>query len=218
MWRFICAGKFGALLLIFILPWVDIRCQDKNTGQSGTIVTQSGMQAARSGFTVAGVGRIAQGPEFQQGEQLDGAPLMVAYGLALLAGFIVCALFPPNKLWVIIVGTCAAVAVVTLAVQTVIGFPIADAIKEQMNANPFGPNPKDVEVTVAYHLFFYVAWVVTLALPVGVWMAAIEKPERRLRPRYELRGDGIGPENPFADEEPPSPPAATADANPPANP
>jgi hypothetical protein len=146
--RLISPGFFLLLVITFLLPWVDVRCN------GFTIVSQSGLQACFGGYSEGAMLNdpgMRNGPRVQRDRsQIKAAPLMIVYGVAILAGLIAALALPVGLVRMGIVGTCAVAGFLLAIGQLIVGFPIAAEVAkanaEQMRNNPIingNPIPLD---------------------------------------------------------------------------
>lgn len=125
-----------AALVLFLLPWVEIRCSQK------TVVSQSGLQMITGSLTVA--------PDFKADWEEDGRKLpngrskehaldssiTVAFALCLAVGAFCCALMgvksKKDKLQQAS-GAMSATALATLLILTLRGFPIEEELNKALH-------------------------------------------------------------------------------------
>ena len=129
--KLVSPAFFLLSILMFLLPWVDVRCN------GFTAATQSGLQSCFGTFSEAvGAGdmRLQNQPGFAMNNHVDAAPLMWFYGLLLLAGLILGLALPIGMARLTALASCAIVAFVLAVIQLSIGFPIGDLVN-RANAN-----------------------------------------------------------------------------------
>lgn len=130
--KLVSPGFFLFSILMFLLPWVEVRCN------GFTAVTQSGLQSCFGAYTEAvglGDARLQNQPGFaMHHERVKAAPLMWFYGLLLLAGLVLGLALPISMPRLTALASCAIVAFVLTVVQLSIGFPIAELV-DKANAN-----------------------------------------------------------------------------------
>jgi hypothetical protein len=99
LWRFGSPASLLLALVIFFLPWVEVRC-DRPFGERGskTLAVQSGLQAAYGGYTEAPLtntdrserDRLEAEVRTLRGEPaVSWSPLMAVYPLVLLGGCLI---------------------------------------------------------------------------------------------------------------------------------
>lgn len=148
-WRIVRYSTLLLALLLFPLPWVEVSCSPPGGG-GGLAVTQSGLQAAYGGRSLAPfaekytaeVGREmakAGAPRQQRGEadkgnvvekRLPPAPLMLLFPLIVASGLGISFTRLPAAGRV--AGTAAALALALMLVQAAIGFPVPNQLAEEM--------------------------------------------------------------------------------------
>lgn len=217
MWRFIMAGKFGGLLVLFLFPWIDVRCETKLEGETAaiTVARQSGIQIARGRFSKVNPAEdiadelgggadlgdpAADNPMLQKLSDPPTAAPIVVYAFVVLVGLVVC-LVVPGKTAIIGAGICAVLAVAILAFQILVGFPIAKEIQKnkpellkiaqkEWAGDDDGPPPikgDGIDLRVRYRPAFYLVCLTTLALPAGIWFSFVEEKEAARRRKKRKR-------------------------------
>jgi hypothetical protein len=196
--RLISPGFFLLSLLLFLLPWVDVRCD-----HVFVVASQSGLQACIGDYsesTLAINERLQKGNELlpfnPQEERLKPAVLLIIYALLLLAGLIAGLAIPVGKIRLAALASCAGLAFSLLVAQVAVGFPIKEPVaranvRQQQNPmppgiimppGPFGPAPvAGHRLTTEYTAVFWLAFLFTLG-PVGgllIEHLAVFKPRRR---------------------------------------
>jgi hypothetical protein len=153
--KLVSPGFFLFAILMFLLPWVEVRCN------GFTAASQSGLQSCFGTFTEA-IGMAERHLQNQPGfamnnEHVKPAPLMWLYGMLILMGFILGLALPVGVPRLTALGACAILAFVIAVIQLAIGFPIADVagranadvnLRRQIEQQPFpmpmpifGPQP-----------------------------------------------------------------------------
>jgi hypothetical protein len=149
---------FSMCLLLF--PFLEIQCASPS-GQV-TVVSQSGVQTLYGGYSIApelekdmrmgsnqrgNQGGNQQSPAATpQRESVGAAPLMVVIllilGVAIVAGLAL----PWSIVRLPVVAACIALALLTLAVQMLIGFPLEKSIQDSVarSSAPAQPNNQPV--------------------------------------------------------------------------
>jgi hypothetical protein len=138
LWRFGSRASLLLALLLFFLPWVEVRC-DAPLGErrSQTLAVQSGLQAAYGGFTEMPLSHTSRGERDRveaQFRALKGelavawSPLMAVYPLALLGGCLAGLLVRRDRLRpAALVG--GGLAASLLLIQASQGFPLERAAR-----------------------------------------------------------------------------------------
>ena len=190
-WRFLSPSFLVFAMILFPLPWVDIRCSP-NGGLAGgkSIVTQSGLEAAYGGYTQNPEMAAAAASEPANDSNLSGtiygatiypSPLMCLYPVAALLGigFALAVRAPAARR--VLVGLCALGAFGLLAAQSVGGFPIVGSllrgIKQVADKEAASGNGKDaIRVApliaagfdIAYTPWLWLSFVADLAAVAAV--------------------------------------------------
>src|SRR5205807_826832 len=139
-------------LVLFLLPWIEVSCEAKASPRrnepfgevrgSLSVFYQSGLQSTWGEVSING---LLQGPGgFRlEGQSIpydtaktDPAPLMIGYGLCLLAGIIIGYSMRSSKLKGFLLGGVCLVASVLLLVQTAIGFPFSKTFEKVLAKQP----------------------------------------------------------------------------------
>ena len=127
-------GTTLAALVLFFLPWTDIRCSDKS------LATQTGIQTIYGGGSPSADMEAFEKEQSEKsagekmGESMGYAPL-VAIALLAVIGAVVAAfisLRSDNEAHKTMVGIFCAVALALLAAQMMIGFPAKKKLGESM--------------------------------------------------------------------------------------
>jgi hypothetical protein len=131
--KFVSPGFFLFAVLMFFLPWVDVRCN------GFTAASQSGFQACQGDYTesvIMAERRLHNQPGFRlNNERIKPAPLLWVYGLLVVAGLVLGLALPIGKARMIALTVCAVVAFGLMIMQLAIGFPIAEQVAKA-NADP----------------------------------------------------------------------------------
>jgi hypothetical protein len=216
--RFVSPSILVFALFLFLLPWVDLRCEAKPgfgsnfgakepgvrgssapAGGSLTVFYQSGLQSTWGEVSLSGYleGRRfgGGGQAFGNGGQAledqvsrtDPAPMMIGYGLCLLAGIVLGYAMRSSKRKGVLLGGICLTACGLLMVQTIVGFPFFKSFegKHATILAAIGVDPSQVTLATGYTPFFYLAILTTVA---AFLLAVIEPavaPRKRRRPRYD---------------------------------
>ncbi len=142
---------FLLLMLLFFLPWVDIRCTEAGRPGFGiTVASQSGLQLCYGGLSRfeqhMGVGPMLNQPNpplrlVDEQRNVKPAPLILVYGILIVGGVIVGLGVPAGWLRSILVGGCSLAAFAVLLVQLMIGFPVEDNIRRANVGGLRDPQP-----------------------------------------------------------------------------
>ena len=210
--RFLTPGTFVAGVVLFFLPWTDLSC----TSPAGRmqVATQSGYQSA--------VGELSEGEDFprlreamgaddkfdinkarkdpfEKGaakEPADGgekAPLLWLYLGLLVAGALVPVFVAGTQVRGAIVLGFVGFAALLLALQMILGFPLANDVAKMNDLkpvggpgrNPFGAEPK-VEIKSSYLASFWGSiGLLVVSAGLGLVQVVAGRPEGRRgrRPR-----------------------------------
>jgi hypothetical protein len=157
-WRWwLVPGNFLAALVLFCLPWVEIRC-DKNAQsrpprppEFETVWTQSGLQAVWGGYT--DLRPKSERPTNSDGDDdISPAPLVAVYGVLLVLAFLVALLARGRPhVWAAVAGM-AGVAFLLLTLQALVGFPIERMFDEKKGDWRVGWSSGWVHYTWWYYL------------------------------------------------------------------
>jgi len=121
-----------AAIVLFFLPWIDIRC----SGQS--VATQTGLQVITGGSTTREPARAQSGIQVNltpEQESLGTAPLVgvaLAYVIAAAVVFLI-AIRTGTSRPAFIGGTLCALALLLLVLQTSMGFPGMKKIQQSLD-------------------------------------------------------------------------------------
>jgi hypothetical protein len=129
-------------LVLFVLPWIEVRCNDDRPGKrADAVMRQSGLQAALAGYShhsdpdlATMVRNALQGraggtsKEDSFHEPLRSAPFLAVYALALAAGFGLSIVLWRSRWRRLVVAGCCLTACCCLLAQVVAGFPLQDSI------------------------------------------------------------------------------------------
>ena len=200
--RLISPGFFVLSVFLFLLPWVDVRCDN-----AFTVFSQSGLQASIGDYsetTLAQNERMQNPNRFQfnpNEERLKPAVLLIVYGILIVAGLIVGLALPVGMVRLVSLAGCAGLAFALLIAQVWVGFPIREPVaranlqQQQFNAlqvpafpqpGPFGPVPGRNQLTTHFTVGFWLAFLFTLG-PIGGLMIehlAVFAPKRRRNRRF----------------------------------
>jgi hypothetical protein len=217
--RFVAIGNFLFAIIMFFLPWIDVRCE-MGAQQSKSLVEQSGYQIAvgetsegdafkdaeREFAKVGGMGgaKMKRNDEFKK-LKTDAVPLLWGFVGLLGAGAVLC-LVIPGKAWRTgaLIGALGAGAV--LGIQTAQGFPIEKKFKDEMEKDkdnqPKAKGNADLDlgigaprIVVTYKPGYYLAWSMCL-LPL-LWVAI----DAMIRPLPPLRKRGRDRDRDDEDDE-----------------
>lgn len=124
--RLITPGFFVFALLMFFLPWIEVRCN------GFPVISQSGLQASVGAysetlfFAQEKLNRAQMGKGFRlDDEKAPVAPLLLLYGAILLAGLVFGLVLKAGTGRMAVLGSCGAVAFLLMIIQLSVGFPIA---------------------------------------------------------------------------------------------
>ncbi len=128
-------GGAIAALLLFFLPWLDIRCQEKS------LITQSGIQTITGGASLSSelkaAGEKQGGPKSKDtgGMALFVLAALLCVGIALFLAFtgISSTSASPDG-----AGKFCAAALVLIVIQMIAGFPVEKSLREEMKKNNSG--------------------------------------------------------------------------------
>lgn len=137
--RLITPAFFLLALLLFFCPWVDVHRAFDGSAQ------QSGLQLCFGGFSNSSWGMFNPRPvgRLPQDDKISAAPLVIGFGVLVLAGFILGLALPTGTARVLLTGLPALVAFLVLVVQVSVGFPIQANVDRVNNdvgrVEPFAP-------------------------------------------------------------------------------
>lgn len=176
--RLLASGQLFICLILFLLPWIEVQCVptkpavkdpdalfDVAPGMAGPrpFFTQSGLQIATGGYTVADpdLKRLMEAQKNPQSlppgvtveksaekqQEIDGAPLLFLFPVAVLAGMVLGVVLPPGKARRLVLAGCCAGALGVVGLQAAIGFPAVQSLKEKQDAKkPAAGPPRTLEV------------------------------------------------------------------------
>lgn len=194
-------ASFAAALALFFLPWLDFQCSEK------TMVTQSGIQIAYGGasaspqFETSGSGSSNESKDDDEMEDsLGGVSVLVGLAfVAVVVGLITAFLiFRGSRMPAKVVPGLAGLALASIGLQMMVGFPIEKSVKESQS--PSGPEgeAKDgmkqmgamlaqINIGVVYRPWLYLE-MAFLALPLSVAFFGMQpkKPLVRENPEIEF--------------------------------
>jgi len=132
--KLVSPGFFLFAIFMFVLPWVDVRCN------GFTAVSQSGLQTCFGDYSeslMMAQRRLRNEPGFRINEEkVKPAPLMWFYGLLILAGLILGLALPIGLPRLAALTVCGVLGFGLAIVQFSIGFPIAQQVaKANADAN-----------------------------------------------------------------------------------
>src|SRR5207302_5728878 len=133
-------------VLLFLLPWIEVSCEAKPFSRRGepymrgslSVFYQSGLQATWGEVSLNGLLQGPGGLDWQgqtipyDAAKTDPAPLMIGYGLCLLAGIIIGYSMRSSKLKGFLLGGVCLTASVLLLVQTAVGFPFSKTFEKEL--------------------------------------------------------------------------------------
>lgn len=165
-------------LILFFLPWINLKCQDT------TLATQTGVEAAYGGASMSDSMKGLKSKSADKDKPDDGgpgmAPLVAAALLSTLLAVVVAAIAlrrkaPSGK---DLTSIFSGVALALLVVQMMIGFPAADVsqknegpkeksseVEESMNASMVAAMNFRAEFTMVFYLE-----LLALAMPVIIML------------------------------------------------
>jgi hypothetical protein len=224
--RFISPSFLAFALLMSLLPWVEVRCdQVAPTPLTGyAVVTQNGWQTVW-GETTGNAPNVPEAATKRDRRpavepDVEPAPLVgVFLGLAV-AGIILGYSLRPGKVRLAIMVAVCLGAAGALGAQTALGFPlkkkdppsIQQYIEKAFPNNPEfrGPN---YSFRTAYTPFFYLTLVAAGGAAVGVLAEALTPPRRRRRwedeeydedrPWWQKRRPRYEDDDPSGEDDPP---------------
>ncbi len=131
--KLVAPGFFLLAIFMFLLPWVDVRCN------GFTAVTQSGFQACSGDYTeslMVAQQRLRNEGGFRlNADQVKPAPLLWFYGLLLLIGLILGLALPVGTPRLVGVALCGVLGFALAVMQMSVGFPITEQVA-RANADP----------------------------------------------------------------------------------
>jgi len=164
--------------IMFFLPWVEVQCQGR------TFVRQSGFQISTGSMSLAD--EFANGtPKRAEGKSAEKGVIVLASGVCLLLAL--------WTAWLAVqdgagecakAGRLAAIALVLVVSQTVLGFPIERSLRDELkrSGNAGGAHSRDAmeaalaeQFKAAFHfkpqpaLYIYIA---SLGVPVVIWLTS----------------------------------------------
>ncbi|MBW3539748.1 MAG: hypothetical protein KY476_05715 [Planctomycetes bacterium] len=182
--RFASPACLIGSLFLFVLPWINVRCSAPD-GQK-IEMSQSGVQAAIGKATIRIENKDGTVMTFSSGEQPPGgggampmpgqndgpdpAPLLILFGLSIVAGAVAGFVVREPRTRRFAVAGAAGVAVLLLVVQLAVGFPLLDGM------------PQDGPFEIRYTIWFWLTWLTTLA---AAGLAMLEHYQEAVRSRYE---------------------------------
>lgn len=142
-------------LLLFLLPWITVSCNNL------AVVKQSGLQSCYGGVSLTSeMKRMMQERPgaFQEKSGPNPAPLMLLYGLALAAGLVLgIGVYSGNQSLRNVVIACSVAAFAILTLQLLLGFPAENEILENMKDH--GGNPMmAAAIHVQYTLWMWLSY------------------------------------------------------------
>jgi hypothetical protein len=156
-------------LLCLCLPWLDIRCDDPNTGL--IVTTQSGFQMLYGGSTTTVNGKPISAADRSKhsqraGDQEQPVPLVIVYAVALVVALVSSLVVADKVLRWVFATTASGIAAGALVVQVALGFPLVEGMPRGQGG-------------WTYTIWFWLALAFSLAAPLAsVW--------ERLRPVREV--------------------------------
>jgi DNA-directed RNA polymerase subunit M/transcription elongation factor TFIIS len=190
--RFLSPSLLALTALCFFLPWVEVQCNGK------VMATQSGFQTIYGGMSTPGLmentvnqmksqlpPEVVQQAESQQ-KTPDPAVLVALAFVVIVLGGITALGLPQSSTRTIFVGGCAGAALLFLALQAAIGFPIENNMAETMAQNAMKNGGKGMEsalmgsamIEIHCSLWF---WLTLFLLLATVGSAFAEKSLSRTR-------------------------------------
>lgn len=131
--KLLTPGFFLFAIFMFLLPWVDVRCNGVSA------VSQSGLQACIGDYSESFVmvqRRLRNEPGFRMdNERVKPAPLLWFHGILILAGLILGLALPVGMPRLVALTLCGVLGFGAALVQMWIGFPIAAQVAKA-NADP----------------------------------------------------------------------------------
>ncbi|MBI3409238.1 MAG: DUF4339 domain-containing protein [Planctomycetes bacterium] len=128
--RLITPGFFVIALLMFFLPWIEVRCN------GFPVISQSGLQASVGAYSETlffaqekqNRAQMGMGFRLVDDEKAPVAPLLLLYGAIVLAGIVLGLVLRAGTGRMAALGSCGAVAFFLMIIQLSIGFPIAKQV------------------------------------------------------------------------------------------
>jgi hypothetical protein len=203
--RFLSPSFLSFSLLMALLPWVEIRCEQRTAAPfrlSYPIVEQNAFQIAIGDARLDlpqqpgrfNPGQVPPGDMQEKvKEKVSAAPLLGVHVGCILIGAIIGFAVPARKPRLILMTAVTLGAVATLLAQVLIGFPllkydhpaILNVFDQFKQADPnFGrmePQLRDPGIffTKGFTLWFYLALLTTSASLVGVLVDFLNPPKKR---------------------------------------
>lgn len=168
--RYLVPGKLAFGVLLFFLPWIQISCRVTNEGKTETIalMQQSGFDAAVGRVSPAGpLAQMGAGDEDGAGDGGSPAPLIIVYGLVLIAGAAAGFTMGMTEGRRLAMGAAAGIAFLCLLVQSLAGFPLLADAKDS-DKMKVGDVEREMELTTDYQPAYYLSFAVCLAAVGGV--------------------------------------------------
>src|SRR5438067_6444679 len=136
--RFISPSLLVFALVLFMLPWIEVRCE-ANTPQRGnnpfggvgaslSAFYQSGLQATWGEVSING---WLSGQAAGLSASTDPAPLLIVYGLCLIPGISIGYAMRSSKRKGFLLGGVCLTASALLLAQMVVGFPFAKTFEKE---------------------------------------------------------------------------------------
>ncbi len=122
-------------LILFFLPWIDIRCSNQNIAtQSGIQTIYGGGSAPKEQEPLSAYAKQMDGGASKKDESLGVSGLM-SFALVVVVGAVIASFLifignracPPD-----LTGVLCAIALVAITAQMVIGFPVAGKISDEL--------------------------------------------------------------------------------------
>ncbi len=209
--RFISPSFLMFTLLISLLPWVEVRCEQ--VGQPPpfnefTVVSQNAWQAAigdssgqipdRRQFGPVPGGRpwAPNGPPVWKEPDLPAAPLVGVFLACVFAGAILGYALPSSRPRQALLGALCVTAVTVLVVQIAVGFPLKKLGRTDILAFLEAAAPQEAQwrgpnvvYTPTYTLWLYLSLMTALGGAVGVLVEVLNPPRKRRRWEDEEEDD-----------------------------
>jgi hypothetical protein len=190
-WRWLAPVNFLTALAVFLLPWVEVRCDKAavqprvqapdasgvriwaaGTSQQSeweTVVTQSGLQAVYGGYSEAAGASYRSGSQDREAFDIPVAPWIGVYAGLLILAAAAGLLLRTFRRRCIAGLAFGGAAVVVLLVQGLVGFPIEEVFLKEGESSSPARALVEVRYTPWYYLSFALLWG-------GMAAAALDRP------------------------------------------
>lgn len=216
VWRYASPSCLFLALIMFFLPWVDVRCNPGVLNQGATrsyhsesrvVFSQSGLQAAiGTGSRGAFVEAALTEWEKKEGTKLPSktardvtdpgvhwAPLLLLHVLLVVAGLVCAFIVGPRYSRLAGVGALGAAAALVLLLQFSLGFPVERQIAESVGKSAENRDQAILAAATLAAIFevsttpwFWLAFAFTVACPVLATAEWLTRPKRFVESRDEI--------------------------------